>query len=63
MRLNLSKRVFGVQGGKILSFMLTSRGIEANPYKCKALEQMRSLRNLKEVQRLVEPLCQDSFQS
>ncbi|RDX99435.1 hypothetical protein CR513_17510, partial [Mucuna pruriens] len=33
MRLNLDNCVFGVQGGKFLSFMLTHRGIEANPNK------------------------------
>ena len=53
MRLNPEKCVFGVEGGKFLGFMLTSRGIEANPDKCRALETMRSLDNLKEVQRLV----------
>jgi len=53
MRLNPEKCVFGVEGGKFLSFMLTSRGIEANPNKCRALETMRSPDNLKEVQQLV----------
>jgi len=53
MRLNPEKCVFGVEGGKFLGFMLTSQGIEANPDKCRALETMRSLDNLKEVQRLV----------
>jgi len=53
MRLNPEKCVFGVEGGKFLGFMLTSRGIEANPDKCRALETMRSPDNLKEVQRLV----------
>nr|KYP69588.1 Cytochrome P450 71A1 [Cajanus cajan] len=33
MRLNPEKCVFGVQGGKFLGFMITSRGIEANPEK------------------------------
>ena len=53
MRLNSEKCMFGVEGGKFLGFMLTSRGIEANPDKCRALETMRSPGNLKEVQRLV----------
>jgi len=53
MCLNPEKCVFGVEGGKFLGFMLTSRGIEANPDKCRALETMRSSDNLKEVQRLV----------
>ena len=33
MRLNPEKCSFGVQGGKFLGFMITSRGIEINPYK------------------------------
>nr|KYP76414.1 Retrovirus-related Pol polyprotein from transposon opus [Cajanus cajan] len=52
MRLNPEKCVFGVQGGKFLSFMITSRGIEANPEKCKAIIQMQSPQTVKEVQRL-----------
>nr|KYP60612.1 Retrotransposable element Tf2 [Cajanus cajan] len=52
MRLNPEKCVFGVQGGKFLGFMITSRGIEANPGKCKAIIQMQSPQTVKEVQRL-----------
>nr|KYP43469.1 Retrovirus-related Pol polyprotein from transposon 17.6 [Cajanus cajan] len=50
MRLNPEKCVFGVQGGKFLGFMITCRGIEANPDKCQALINMRSPQNHKEVQ-------------
>nr|KYP71305.1 Retrovirus-related Pol polyprotein from transposon 17.6 [Cajanus cajan] len=56
MRLNPEKCVFGVQGGKFLGFMITSRGIEANPEKCKAIIQMQSPQTVKEVQRLVRRL-------
>jgi len=49
MRLNPEKCVFGIEGGKFLGFMLTSRGIEANPDKCRALETMRSPDSLKKV--------------
>nr|KYP52824.1 Retrotransposable element Tf2 [Cajanus cajan] len=52
MRLNPEKCVFGVQGGKFLGFMITSRGIEANPEKCKEIIQMQSPKTVKEVQRL-----------
>nr|KYP61307.1 Retrovirus-related Pol polyprotein from transposon 17.6 [Cajanus cajan] len=52
MRLNPDKCVFGVSGGKFLGFMLSSRGIEANPDKCQAIIDMRSPANLKEVQKL-----------
>nr|KYP61744.1 Retrovirus-related Pol polyprotein from transposon 297 family [Cajanus cajan] len=52
MRLNLAKCTFGVAGGKFLGFMLSIRGIEANPDKCQAIVNMRSPHNVKEVQRL-----------
>lgn len=53
MRLNLAKCTFEVHVGKFLGFMLITWGIEANPDKCKAILEMRSPLNLKEVQRLV----------
>nr|KYP57375.1 Transposon Ty3-G Gag-Pol polyprotein [Cajanus cajan] len=52
MRLNPEKCMFGVSGGKFLGFMLSSRGIEANPDKCQAILDMKSLGTLKEVQKL-----------
>lgn len=51
--MNPAKCTFGVNAGRFLGFMLTARGIEANPDKCKAILEMRSPNNLKEVQRLV----------
>ncbi|XP_020973549.1 uncharacterized protein LOC107646977 isoform X3 [Arachis ipaensis] len=52
MRLNPEKCAFGVKGGKFLGFMLTSRGIEANPEKCSAVLNMTSPKTVKEVQKL-----------
>nr|KYP33544.1 Retrovirus-related Pol polyprotein from transposon 17.6 [Cajanus cajan] len=52
MCLNPEKCIFGVQGGKFLGFMITSRGIEANPEKYKAIIQM----TVKDVQRLTRRL-------
>ncbi|KAK2427613.1 hypothetical protein QL285_026181 [Trifolium repens] len=52
MRLNPAKCSFGVQAGKFLGFMLTRRGIEANPEKCQAIINMRSPTTVKEVQQL-----------
>ncbi|XP_016173632.1 uncharacterized protein LOC107616151 [Arachis ipaensis] len=52
MRLNTEKCAFGVQGGKFLRFLLTNRGIEANPDKCQAVINMQSPRSVKEVQQL-----------
>ncbi|XP_074377483.1 uncharacterized protein LOC141719006 [Apium graveolens] len=52
MKLNPQKCVFGVESGKFLGFIVNHRGIEANPAKIKALLEMRSLRNVREVQSL-----------
>ena len=52
MILNLVKCVFGVAAKKFLGFMVTERGIEANPNKIRALIEMKSPRDLKEIQKL-----------
>ena len=52
MKLNPEKCAFGVGSGKFLGFMVSQRGIEANPKKIKALIEMQSPRTVKEVQRL-----------
>jgi hypothetical protein len=50
IKLNPAKCAFGVPSGKLLGFLVSHRGIEANPDKVKAIEEMRPLRNLKEMQ-------------
>jgi len=57
MRLNPAKCTFGVQAGKFLGFLLTSRQIEANPHKCQAIINMRSPCNVKEAQQLTGRLA------
>ncbi|XP_024021322.1 uncharacterized protein LOC112091560 [Morus notabilis] len=52
MRLNPLKCAFGVGSAKFICFMVNNRGIEANPEKIKALQDMRSPTKPKEVQRL-----------
>ena len=52
MKLNPSKRVFGVTSGKFLRFMVSHRGIEANPEKIKEILDMKPPQNIKEVQSL-----------
>jgi hypothetical protein len=52
IKLNPAKCAFGVPSGKLLGFLVSHRGIEANPNKVKAIEEMRPPRNLKEMQRL-----------
>jgi len=49
LKLNLEKCVFGVEAGKFLRFLLTERGIEANPDKCATIIKMRSPAIVKEV--------------
>ena len=52
MKLNPTKCSFGVQAGKFLGYMVTQRGIEANPDQIKAIVEIKSPRNVKEVQKL-----------
>uniref|UniRef100_A0A2N9HCB2 Reverse transcriptase domain-containing protein n=1 Tax=Fagus sylvatica TaxID=28930 RepID=A0A2N9HCB2_FAGSY len=52
MKLNPSKCAFGVYSGKFLGFMVSQRGIEANPDKIKAILEMQPPRTTKEIQRL-----------
>ena len=52
LRLNVSKCSFGVGSGKFLGYMATHRGIEVNPDQIKAINNLRSPRNPKEVQKL-----------
>ncbi|XP_016192920.1 uncharacterized protein LOC107633838 [Arachis ipaensis] len=52
MRLNPLKCAFAMEAGKFLGFMITQRGVEANPEKCQAILQMKSLGCIKDVQRL-----------
>ena len=54
MILNSMKCVFRVLSRKFLGFMISQRGIEANPKKVKAILNMTSLRSVEEVQRLTE---------
>jgi hypothetical protein len=49
LRLNPQKCTFGMEAGKFLGFMLTSRGIEVNPDKCQAILNMASQRSVKDV--------------
>ena len=52
LRLNPEKCVFGVPSGKLLGFLVSHRGIEANPEKVKVIEDMSPPQTLKEMQKL-----------
>lgn len=61
MCLNPTNCSFRIHEEKFLGFMLTNRGIEANPEKCQVVIDMKSHANVKEVQqnkgRLVALSC------
>ena len=52
LKLNPEKCVFGVPSGKLLGFFVSQRGIEANPDKIKAIEQIEAPKRVKDVRRL-----------
>ena len=52
MKLNPEKCAFDVSSGKFLGFMVSQRGIEANPDKIKAILEMSPPTTVKEVQSL-----------
>ena len=49
MMLNRGKCSFGVSSGKLLGYLVSHQGIEANPKKVKTIGDMQSPRNKKEV--------------
>jgi hypothetical protein len=53
VKLNPEKCVFGMPWGMLLGYIVSQRGIEANPEKVVALEQMGPIRDLKGVQRVL----------
>jgi hypothetical protein len=52
MMLNSKKCVFGVSSGKLLRYMVSSRGIDANPKKVEAIDKLQPPRMRKEIQKL-----------
>ena len=52
MKLNPSKCAFRVSSGKFLGFIVSHKGIKANPDKVQAILDMEPPRNIKEVQSL-----------
>ncbi|KAL0345313.1 UNVERIFIED_CONTAM: hypothetical protein Sradi_4362600 [Sesamum radiatum] len=57
LKLNIGKCAFGVSGGRFLGFMVTQRGIKANPDKIKAILDMGPPTNINEVQRLTRRIA------
>jgi hypothetical protein len=52
MMLNPKKYVFGVSSEKLLSYMVSSRGIDVNLKKVEAIEQLQPPQTRKEIQKL-----------
>jgi hypothetical protein len=52
IKLNPKKCFFEVPGGQVLGYFISTRGIEANPLKIKAVLDMEPPRNLQQVQQL-----------
>ena len=61
MKLNPLKCAFKVNAGKFLGFMVTQRGIEANPAQLKAILQSPVPSSKKEIQRLTDRLAPASL--
>ncbi|GKV49513.1 hypothetical protein SLEP1_g56262 [Rubroshorea leprosula] len=52
MKLNPLKCTFAVESGKFLGYVVSKKGIEVNPEKIEAVQQMEPPRTVKDVQRL-----------
>jgi hypothetical protein len=52
MMLNPKKCVFDVSSGKLLCYMVSSRGIDENPQKVETIEQLQPPQTRKEIQKL-----------
>jgi hypothetical protein len=52
IKLNPEMCVFGISRGMLLGFIVSKRGIEANPEKISAIISMGPIQNLKGVQRV-----------
>jgi hypothetical protein len=57
MKLNPQKCAFGVDSGKFVGFMVSQRGIEANPDKVRAILEMPSPRTTNQLQQLTGRLA------
>ena len=57
LRLNAEKCTFGVRAGKFLRYLITNRGIKANPNQIEVVNHLKPLSNPKEVQVLTGMLA------
>ncbi|KAK0604330.1 hypothetical protein LWI29_014567 [Acer saccharum] len=52
MKLNPTKCSFGVSSGKFLGYLVTQRGVEANPDQIRSIDNLESPKCIKDVQKL-----------
>lgn len=57
MKLNASKCSFGVHSGKFLGYLVSKRGIEANPDQIDAINRVQPPRTIRDVQKLTGMLA------
>ena len=57
IKLNPKKCAFGVPAGKLLGYMVSARGIEANPEKVQAIAKIQRPTNIRGVQQLTGRLA------
>ncbi|KAL5827791.1 hypothetical protein ACOSQ3_019641 [Xanthoceras sorbifolium] len=57
MKLNPTKCSFGVSSGKFLSYLVTKRGVEANPDQIQSIMDLRSPKSIKDIQKLTGRLA------
>jgi hypothetical protein len=57
MKLNPKKCTFGVPAGQLLGYIVSQRGIEANPSKIKAIEALEPPTKLRDVQKFASCLA------
>jgi hypothetical protein len=57
MILNPKKCVVSVSSGKLLGYMVSARGINTNPKKVEAIEQLQPPRTQREIQKLADMMA------
>jgi hypothetical protein len=57
MLFNPKKYVFHMSSGKLLGYMVSSRGIDVNPKKVKAIKNLQPPRTRKEIQKLASMMA------
>ena len=57
LKMNPTKSFLSVSSGKLLGFIITSKGIHLDPDKVKAIQSMQPPKNLKELRGLQDRLA------